>query len=347
MSDPTPPVSSTYEIPRTVQVSAEPIAEGQRYWLHGLLLLATFFTMLVVGARMYDNFANGMPTFPGGDLVLYEYIEKLWHNPAGLLNGVSFALTLILILLCHEMGHYFYCLHYGVDATLPFFIPFTAPIGTLGAFIRIRSGIRSRAALFDIGIAGPIAGFVASCLVLAFALPLSRPLSFRPIEMPQMGMPLIFGLANAMLRVLGLGVPASVGLQNVALHPAAIAAWVGMFATSLNLLPGGQLDGGHIIYSLVPRAHKWISRLSIVGLIVMVWFWWGWAIWAVILKISGSRHPQVAPWPDISKRRRWVSLAALALLVLTFVPRPFRTDRPDEFPMGLGDYIESLPLAHR
>lgn len=333
MSDSTPPVSSTYELYPPFEVRALP-EPRQQYWLHGLLLLGTIFTMLVTGARMNYNFTHGMSTFSLDGGVKLSAIVRIFHHPAELLGGVPFALTLMLILLCHEMGHYLYCMHYGVDATLPFFIPFPSPIGTLGAFIRIRSSIRSRSALFDIGIAGPIAGFVASLIVLVCALPFSRAIQPDAATI-NLGHPLIFQLVHAFLLKLGVGLPAKFTLENVALHPAAIAAWVGMFATSLNLLPGGQLDGGHIVYALTPRGHRWISRLSIIGLLLMVWFWFGWGMWAILLRVSGGRHPQVAPWPDISRTRKWVALIALAMLVLTFVPEPFAG-------MGLKSYVQEF-----
>jgi membrane-associated protease RseP (regulator of RpoE activity) len=331
MSDPMPPVSSTYELyPHPpMEIVEEPEAR-QRYWIHALLLLGTLFTMLVTGARMNHNFTTGASTFLGGDLRLFP-IGWIYHNPSELLGGIPFALTLILILLCHEMGHYLYCVYYGVDATLPFFIPFPSPIGTLGAFIRIQSKIRSRSALFDIGIAGPIAGFVASLVVLACALPFSRALP-PDAGSSELGLPVVFNIVYFALGKLGIGIPAKLALQNVALHPAAIAAWVGMFATSLNLLPGGQLDGGHIVYALIPRWHRWISRLSIFGLVLMMYFWLGWGLWAVLLRLSGGRHPQVAPWPDITRGRKWLSIAALIMLVLTFVPAPFAG-------MGLKSYV--------
>lgn len=320
MSDPTPPASSTYELYPPIQVTDAQSETGQRYWLHGLLLLGTFLTMLVAGARMNHNFTSGVSTFLGGDLKLFPVVW-IYQYPLELLHGIPFALTLIFILLCHEMGHYLYCVRYGIDATLPFFIPFPTQIGTLGAFIRIRSGIRSRSSLFDIGIAGPIAGFVASLLVLVVTLPLSRPLPAGMVN-DEIGLPLVFHGVYLALGRLGFAVPAHVPLLNVALHPAAIAGWVGMFATSLNLLPGGQLDGGHVVYALVPRAHRWISRVTIVMLLLMAYFWVGWVLWAVLLRLSGGRHPQVAPWPDITRSRRWLSIAALVMLVLTFVPTP-------------------------
>src|SRR5438477_2821038 len=144
-----------------------------KYWLHFLLLLVTFFTTLVVGSRLQWNFMHGLPPF-----AMYEgYFPLSWAlRGRHLLLGLPFSLTLMLILLAHEMGHYLYCVKYRVAATLPFFIPFPTLIGTLGAFIRIRSPLRSRKILFDIGIAGPIAGFVLSLITLIFAISLSKPL---------------------------------------------------------------------------------------------------------------------------------------------------------------------------
>jgi membrane-associated protease RseP (regulator of RpoE activity) len=230
-----------------------------------------------------------------------------------------------LILLAHEMGHYLYCRYYHVQATLPFFIPAPNFFGTLGAFIRIRSPIRSRSALFDIGIAGPIAGFVVAVPLLIFSLGLSRPAppGATPADI-ELGLPLIFSLAH---KVLGFIAPshviAALPLTRVYLHPVAVAAWVGMFATSLNLLPGGQLDGGHIVFSIAPRAHRWISRLTIFVLIPLaLCFWAGWLIWAVLLRISGMRHPMVPEWPGVTGGRRWLVAFALLMLVLTFTPAP-------------------------
>jgi len=230
----------------------------------------------------------------------------------------------MLILLAHEMGHYLCCRYYGVNATLPFFIPAPTLIGTLGAFIRIRSPIRSRAALFDIGIAGPIAGFVVAVTVLIFALPLSKVMSPGMAGSDiQLGYPLIFRLAWYVLPLAQLKANSS-ALHSIYFHPCAIAAWVGMFATALNLLPGGQLDGGHIVFSLAPRAHKTVSRLTILALIPMaLYFWAGWLIWAILLRISGMRHPMVAEWPGVTGVRRWIAGFGLVMLILTLAPAPF------------------------
>src|SRR5579871_6414907 len=238
-----PPVSSTTtDYYRPVEVFVvQPLK--QRYWLHIILLLATIFTTLVVGARMEYNFQHNQPAFSlNDDEVPFFPARWVLNDPSRLLLGLPFASTLMLILLAHEMGHYLYCRYYGVNATLPFFIPAPTLIGTLGAFIRIRSPIRSRAALFDIGIAGPIAGFVVATIVLFFALPLSKALPAAAANSDiELGYPLIFRLAWYLL-------PNSThasAAQGIYFHPTAIAAWVGMFATALNLLPGGQLDGGH------------------------------------------------------------------------------------------------------
>jgi membrane-associated protease RseP (regulator of RpoE activity) len=325
MSEPIPPVSSTAELSRPIEVFVVH-PQKHRYWIHILLLAATFFTTLVVGARMEFNFLHRLPVFYLGEdsLSIFPMIWAL--QLPHLLLGIPFAFTLMLILLAHEMGHYLYCRRYRVWATLPFFIPFPTLIGTLGAFIRIRSPIRSRSALFDIGIAGPIAGFVVSVIVLFFSLALSQPASpIQSVESIQFGLPLIFYSVHELLSALGMahGI-AALPLSQVELHPVAIAAWVGMFATALNLLPGGQLDGGHMVFSLAPRVHRLVSRVTILALIPMAIFYWaGWLLWAVLLGLSGLRHPMVPEWPGVDGSRRWLAIFGLLMLVLTFAPAPF------------------------
>ncbi|MGO9126306.1 MAG: site-2 protease family protein [Terriglobales bacterium] len=324
MSDLVPPAPAETDFTPPMQVLYVP-RPRPRYWLHIFLFLVTVFTTLVVGSRMEYNFQHGHPAFSLADDDL-PFFPARWAlaQPSRLLLGLPFASTLMLILLAHEMGHYLYCVYYGVNATLPFFIPAPTLIGTLGAFIRIRSPIRSRTALFDIGIAGPIAGFVVATTVLIFALPLSKVMPAAAIDPDvQLGYPLIFRVVSAMLPLAGVhGGPAL--LQNMYFHPMAIAAWVGMFATALNLLPGGQLDGGHIVFSIAPRAHKQISRLTILALIPMaLYFWAGWLVWAILLRISGMRHPIVAEWPEVTGGRRWLAVFALIMLILTLAPAPF------------------------
>ncbi len=279
----------------------------------------------MVGARLEFNFVNNLPAFSLDESTLPFFpVRWVLAEPSRLLLGVPFAGTLLLILLSHEMGHFYYCVRYGVNATLPFFIPAPTLIGTLGAFIRIKSPIRSREALFDIGVAGPIAGFVVGLVVLLAALGLSKPMPLGIGQSDiQIGYPLIFHFAHRLLAAMGVGGAISVPLSAVYLHPTAVAAWVGMFATALNLLPGGQLDGGHMVYSLSPRLHKHVSRLTVGILLPMGFFLWaGWFVWAILLTISGMRHPLVPVWPGIHRNRKLLALFALLMLILTFVPEP-------------------------
>jgi membrane-associated protease RseP (regulator of RpoE activity) len=319
-----PPTPAETEFPQALPVIYFE-RPRQRYWLHLLLLLATCFTTLVVGARMQYDFQNNLPAFALTDDSL-PFFPMSWafQQPSRLLLGLPFAATLMLILLAHEMGHYLYCRYYGVDATLPFFIPAPTLIGTLGAFIRIRSPIRSRTALFDIGIAGPIAGFIVATVVLMIALPFSKVMPQLATDSDiRLGYPLIFKLAWHVLPLGAIKTQAA-SLDSVYFHPTAIAAWVGMFATALNLLPGGQLDGGHIVFAMAPRAHKFVSGLTILALIPMaLYFWAGWLLWAILLRISGMRHPVVVEYPGITGGRRGLAVFALIMLILTLAPAPF------------------------
>jgi Zn-dependent protease len=285
-----------------------------RYWLHGLLLALTFLTTLMVGARFQYNFQHNLPLLGLDDGSAFPFpLKWIWHQPSQLLMGIPFAICLMGILLAHEMGHYVYCRRYGVHATLPFFLPAPTLIGTLGAFIRIKSPIRTRKALFDIGISGPIAGFVVALPPLCLGLALSHPGNRDSLSF---GFPLIFSLVHP---VFGPHVP----LDHLQLHPIAIAAWFGMFATSLNLLPGGQLDGGHIVASIWPRAHRWISGVTIAVLLWLAWTTFaGWLIWSIFLVIA-FRHPWVSAAPKLNASRLWIAVLGVIMLAVTVAPRPF------------------------
>jgi membrane-associated protease RseP (regulator of RpoE activity) len=317
MSDPVFPASVLEPAPQQHSVYiVHPLR--RRYWLHLLLFAATVFTTLIVGARLQYNFYRGLPQFSSQE----DMFPVQWalEQPSRLLLGIPFSAALLAILLAHEMGHFVYAQRNRVYATLPFFLPAPTLIGTLGAFIRIRSPIRSRAALFDIGIAGPIAGFVVAVPVLFLSLLLSRPLSSEPSQsMLTLGYPLVFQLAWSVLHP-----HAALHLDQLSLSPIAIAAWVGMFATSLNLLPGGQLDGGHIIYAVSPRFHKNISRLTVLALVPMgIFFWTGWLVWAVLLLVTLMRHPPVPAYPPLDSKRKLLALIALLMFALTLIPEPF------------------------
>src|ERR1700756_4051185 len=202
MSEPNSPIpTSTIEYSLPLEVPHWRPARA-RYWLHALFLLPTCFTTRVVGARMDFNFLHNIPPFAFGDEMLpFFRIGWILQQPSRLLLGIPFSATLLTILLAHEMGHYLFCRYYGVRATLPFFIPAPTLIGTLGAVIRIKAPIRSRTALFDIGVAGPIAGFVMAVVSLAVAIMLSKPVG-RGMALPalQLGYPAIFHIVQDVLR---------------------------------------------------------------------------------------------------------------------------------------------------
>src|SRR5450432_4895992 len=233
MSEPNSPITtSTIEYYHSLPEPGGPVAR-EHYWAHTLLLLATVFTTLVVGARMQFAFLHNLTPFSAGEEYL-PFFQIRWalSQPSRLLLGIPFSATLLGILLAHEMGHYLACRYYRVHATLPFFIPAPTMIGTLGAVIRIKSPIPTRKALFDIGIAGPIAGFVVAVITLFIALVLSKPAGAN-MGHPDLefGYPLIFEVVHHLMP----GSIALIPLSGMALHPSAFAAWVGMFATALNL----------------------------------------------------------------------------------------------------------------
>lgn len=329
MSEPNSPIpTSTIEYSLPLEVTRwQP--RGERYWLHALLLLATCFTTLVVGARMEFNFLHNIPLFAFGDEMLpFFRIGWILQQPSNLLLGIPFSATLLTILLAHEMGHYLFCRYYGVRATLPFFIPAPTLIGTLGAVIRIKGPIRSRTALFDIGIAGPIAGFVVALITLLVAMTLSKPLTPGMGRSDiSLGFPSIFYIVHDAIRIVSPGnAVANLPLRRIYLHPTAMAAWVGMYATALNLLPSSQLDGGHIVYALAPRAHRAISWITVVGLVVLAKFNYGWGFWAgliILMNILTFRQRQAPPYPDLPASRWPLALLAAIMLALTFTISPF------------------------
>ena len=245
------------------------------------------------------------------------------ETPELLSKGIPFSFTLLLILGAHEMGHYLVSRRHHLDVTLPYFIP--APpipfiIGTFGAFIRIRSPIRDKRALLDVGCSGPLIGVLVSIPVILIGLKLSTvTVSGGGEETLTLGEPLLFKLLSWL--ALGSMTPE----QNVILHPVAFAGWIGLLVTALNLLPVGQLDGGHVAYALFPEYHRYIS-LGVLGLLVVcgVIFWQGWLLWAVLLVFLGWRHPPPYEfWVPLDRRRRVLGIITIVVFGLTFSPAPF------------------------
>ena len=295
-----------------------PARSRPRYWLHALLFLLTLATTTIVGASMQYNFERNLPSF---DLERDLAGFTLWlRHPALLLTGLPFSLTLLAILLAHEFGHYVACVYYHVDASLPYFLPAPTFTGTLGAFIRIRAPIYSKRVLFDIGVAGPLAGFIFLLPALAIGLAFSKIIP----GITHQGA-LTFG-NPALLWLLERAVFPGIPTADIYLHPVARAAWIGILATALNLLPIGQLDGGHILYSMVGDRHKLLSRAFTALLVpIGILFWPGWLLWAVLLLFFGMRHPAIYDPAELGPGRKKLAWLSLAIFILCFTVAPVAT----------------------
>jgi len=261
-------------------------------------------------------------------------------NPSGLIHGLTFSVPLMAILLFHELGHYITARRNNVNVTLPFFIPAPFPsvfiIGTFGAFIRMKSPPRSRRIMFDVGAAGPWAGMLLAVPAVIIGLQHSE---IAPLDHTagglELGNSLLFlGLAR---WILGVN-PNSVTIN---LHPIAFAGWIGLFVTTLNLLPVGQLDGGHVVYALFGRIHRGISRSFVMLCVLMVvvpwllgWsYWTGWLLWAVLLVFLGLGHPAAMDTDTpLDPRRRVAAWLTIVLFAITFSPVPISLSAPSETP---------------
>jgi membrane-associated protease RseP (regulator of RpoE activity) len=287
-----------------------------RWALHWLLFGLTLVTTTMVGVVLTHSFQANRP------LDFDQYINvfaTLQARPLLILDGLAFSITLMTILLAHELGHYFACRYYGIDASLPYFLPFPSPIGTLGAFIRIRSPIYTRRALFDVGIAGPLAGFVVLVPALVIGIAQSKVIpGFAERGDLTFGVP---GIERIFEWIIFPGVRAA----DISQHPVARAAWVGTLATALNLLPIGQLDGGHILYAFTGRRHKLLSRIFVLALIPLgIFYSPSWFVWAALLFFFGMRHPAIYDITELDKNRVALGVAALAIFLLTFTLAPLR-----------------------
>lgn len=242
------------------------------------------------------------------------------HNPISLIEGVPFSFTLLLILGTHEFSHYFASRRHGVSVTLPYFIPSPfPPVGTFGAFIKMKSPISTKEALIDIGISGPVGGFIVSIIAVMVGLNLSTVVSVGAYEGVKLGSPLIFEWLSRII----VGAPKEG--YDILLHPVAFAGWIGFFVTSLNLLPIGQLDGGHIAYAILGERQRIVSIVMVPVLLALGFFGWrGWFVWAILVSMLGIRHPPIIdPGIPIDKRHRLLGLAALVMFAITFIPIPF------------------------
>jgi len=288
-----------------VRLGAQPRSRPSAWagWrLNLALFAATVLTTLFVGALM-----------AGADPL---------GQPAELLRGVPFSACLLLILGVHELGHYLTARAYGVSVSLPYFVPLPIPpMGTMGAIIRMRSPIPNRRILFDIGMAGPLAGLILAVPITVIGLTLSRVTMVSASHGD--GVTIVFGSSLAFHLLERLVVGSLPQGHDILLHPIALAGWLGMFVTALNLMPLSQLDGGHIAYAALGRRHRAVvySFLAVMVVLFLASGWYGWLIWIGVAIVLGLRHPP--PLDDLTPldATRWV-LAGVALVLLIMLTTP-------------------------
>lgn len=316
MDEPTEPTTIS-PLPWTTSASPGPKMTSPKEFvrsiprIHWLLFFATGLTTVAAGAMQQG-------VIP-------------WETPWQLYKGLPFSLTLLIILLCHEMGHYLMARYHQLDVSLPYFLP--APpipflIGTLGAFIRIRSPILNKPALLDVGAAGPLSGVLVTLPLLVIGLQLSdiQVVSSNAGELA--GIVLGESILFKIMCWLTLGsLPDN---HNIIMHPMAFAGWIGLLVTNINLIPVGQLDGGHVSYALFGERSQQIAKIFILLLIVFglvswyVWSWYGWLLWVVLLYFMGFGHPPpLQYWVPLDRKRRIIGYFTVAVFILTFMPVPF------------------------
>lgn len=268
--------------------------------IHVILFFATLLTTTMAG-----TFLSGANPFT---------------EPLSMIRGLPFSATLMGILLTHEMGHFLMARLHGVQATPPFFIP--GPpflIGTFGAFIRMQAPTNRRA-LFDVGAAGPWAGFVVAVPAVLYGLTLS---DVGPIPLNQEPGGLLLGDSLVFMALARLALGVSPSEVMITLHPVALAGWFGLFVTFLNLLPVGQLDGGHVVYALLGRFHRLIARVGLLIIVSLALLGWpGWIIWAVLVVMIGLDHPPTLDDTPLDPARRAAAWLTVGLFIVTFMPVP-------------------------
>lgn len=282
--------------------------------IHIILFLLTVLTTIMAGIQLSITDYNAL-----FQLGIFKYFI---NNPSTIISGISYSFAILLILGFHEMGHYYHSKKYGVKATLPYFIP--APpiifiVGTFGAVIKIKSRINWRRALVEIGAAGPIASFLLSIPITIIGLKLSRIVAITPSETSiAFGNSILFGFLSRL--VIGGELPPNAGIY---MHPLAFAGWFGFFATALNLIPIGQLDGGHLFYALLGKNFKKFSRIVFFIILPMGILWPGWFIWAIMLTLLGLKHPRVYDEDKpLSPREKLLIGINIIIFILCFIPKP-------------------------
>ncbi len=274
-------------------------------YIHIILFLTTIITTLFAGSFQ----AGGNP----------------FSNPLEIFKGIPFSFSLIFILLIHELGHYFLAKKHNITVTLPYFIPGPAlpppflSVGTFGAFIKMKSIINNKNVLFDVGIAGPLLSFIGSLIALIVGLYLSEVIYIRATD------GLFFGESLILKILIKFIYNVKSEEITILLHPIGIAGWFGFFVTFLNLIPIGQLDGGHIAYAVFDKKYNIFSKILVLGLVILgILFWRGWLFWALLLSILGTKHPDLYDYESsLSLTRKFLSCIILIIFILIFMPNPF------------------------
>ncbi len=281
---------------------------GGGYRLNIILFVLTVITTLFAGASFYVG------------------LTDILKDPANLLLGVPFSVSILSILLAHEMGHYITSRRNRVDVSLPYFIPAPTLFGTLGAVIKMRSPIARKNMLFDIGAAGPIAGMVIAVPVVFLGLAKSKFVDMTGVGGDGIG--LIFGDSILFSLISKIVLGQTPEGQDILLHPIGFAGWVGLLVTALNLMPIGQLDGGHIAYAVFGKRQRYVARAFLLVLIFMgVVFYPGWLIWAILLVLIGIDHPPVMDGDiPLDRKRVIVGIFTFLIFILTFIPNPVRME---------------------
>lgn len=302
----------------------------ERWVLHAVLFALTVVCALGAGAALAGGWTPADPEGAGVVASGLRFFEQLGGRWRDVVAGWPFAVPLLGILLVHELGHYFAAHRYAIDASPPFFIPVPptlSPIGSLGAFIRLRSPVLDRRQLLDVGAAGPLAGFVVTLAVLVWGFATSHAdgalgpgRSFITLAGERIGLGdslLIAGFRRLFLP----------DVPSVHLSLPAFAGWVGAFVTGLNLLPLSQLDGGHVLYGLVGHRQARVGFVTVVALLGLAQLSWNWYVWvalALFVGRGGWAHPSVlAPARPVPAGRRWIGWVSVLVFVVTFVPVPF------------------------
>lgn len=289
-----------------------------RAWLNGSLFVLTIVSAFVVGINWSAS---------------YKYAEDIGRDPrfvppAGIFKdpqivwlSLLYAAVLMIILLGHELGHYLTCRRYRINATLPYFIPMLGFIGTMGAFIKIKSPITKKRQLFDVGVAGPLTSFLLAVPALVYGLHLSKVIPNLPSsEGYLLGEPLL-------MKIIGAVFFKNAGADSaIILHPMAFAGWVGLLVTALNLFPLGQLDGGHVSYAIFGSRSKTIAKIFLaIYLIMAIFFWFGWLVWALLILLLGLKHPRILDEDSsLGPKRTILSILILVIFILSFIPDPIK-----------------------